>query len=74
MSGDEGLERDVIPAISVREWEKLRYVEEARLIVIDFGELSWDVFWRSVERRLSAGSGVTRPAGGTGGRGIGSAC
>jgi hypothetical protein len=70
-SGDEGFER-VIPAISVNECERLRYVDEARLTVMDFGELSCDDFWGSVERRPSDCSGVTRPAGGTGGNGMGS--
>ena len=72
-SGEEGFERDVIPAMSVSEWERLRYVDEARPIVMDFGELSCDDFWGSVDRRPSDCSGVTRPAGGTGGNGMGSA-
>ena len=60
ISGDEGLERDVIAARSVKDWDRLRYVDEATLIGTDFGEPSRD-FCFSEEVLPSDCSGVILP-------------
>jgi|SRR5579859_750101 len=70
MSGEDGFERDVMAARSVHDWDRFRYVDDARPIVMDFGELSRD-FCLSEDSRLSDCSGVIRPVGGDG-RGGGS--
>ena|SRR5579862_6954074 len=70
MSGEDGFERDVMAARSVHDWDRFLYVDDARPIVIDFGEPSRD-FCFSDDSRLSGSSGVIRPVGGDG-RGGGS--
>ena len=60
MSGDDGFEREEMPARSVSDCERFRYVDDARLTVIDLGELSLD-FCLSVDSRVSDCSGLTRP-------------
>jgi hypothetical protein len=71
MSGDIGFEREVIAARSVRDWDRFRYVDDARLMGVDFGELSRDLCL-SNESVRSFGSGVTCPVDDAGSVGGGS--
>lgn len=70
MSGEDGFEREVMAARSVHDWDRFLYVDDARPIPTDLGELSRD-FCFSEDTRLSCCSGVMRPVGGDG-RGGGS--